>query len=98
MAEGEEGIVFLTFFILISIKMIWKKIMFWLGILTAAWFAFLGFFWTFNAALIIAYPIGLISLVIWLILRKDHRSRNKVIIAILLTGLVISLTALLTIK
>ena len=76
--------------------MIVKKndILFWLGILTAVWFAWAGMVWTYWAALVIAYPIGLISFFIWLNVKKDNKPRNKFIPRILFIGLILSISVL----
>jgi hypothetical protein len=71
-----------------------KDILFWTGIVTAIWFAWTGMVWTYNAALLIAYPIGLISYLIWRNIRKDNYPRNKFIPRILLFGLTLSLSVL----
>ena len=71
-----------------------KDILFWIGIITAIWFAWTGMVWTYNAALIIAYPIGLTSFLIWRNIKKENKARNKFIPRILVTGLTLSLLTL----
>jgi hypothetical protein len=70
-------------------------ILFWTGIITAIWFASTGIFWTYWAALIISYPVGLISLLICIKLKSENRVRTKFIPIILTAGLILSLLALI---
>ncbi|WP_146052771.1 hypothetical protein [Aquimarina sp. I32.4] len=53
--------------------------------------ALTGMAWIYWVALIIAYPFGLISLLIWLTLKKENKKRTKWIPRILTTGLVLSI-------
>lgn len=71
-----------------------NDILFGLAILTAVWFALMGMVWVYGAALVIAYPVGLISFFLWRSIRKENRSRTSWIPGILLTGLVLSLSVL----
>ena len=71
-----------------------NDILFWTGIITAIWFAWTGMVWTYNAALIIAYPIGLTSFFIWRNIKRDNKARNKFISRILIIGLTLSLLTL----
>jgi hypothetical protein len=71
-----------------------NDLLFWTGIATAIWFAWTGMVWTYNAALIIAYPIGLASFFIWRHIKADNKPRNKFIPGILLVGLTLSLSVL----
>jgi O-antigen/teichoic acid export membrane protein len=71
-----------------------NDILFFIGITTAIWFAWTGMVWTYAAALIIAYPVGLISLFIWTKIRNENRPRTKYIPIILLIGLTLSLSTL----
>lgn len=66
------------------------------GIVLALWFAGTGIFWIYWAALMFAYPAGLIALLIWLAIRKDGRKRNIAIPVILLAGLALSLGMLVS--
>ena len=69
-------------------------ILFWIGIVTAIWFAWTGMVWTYYACLIIAYPFGLTSFVIWRKIKRDGKSRNKFIPGILIVGLTLSISVL----
>lgn len=60
----------------------------------ALWFALMGVAWTYNAALVIAYPFGLLSLLIWLQIKKDGKARNRNIPLLLTVGLGLSLIVL----
>ena len=71
-----------------------NDILFWTGIITAIWFAWTGMVWTYNAALIIAYPIGLTSFFIWRNIKTNNKARNKFIPIILVIGLTLSLLTL----
>lgn len=73
----------------------YNNLLFGLGIITATWFLLNGIVWIYYFALIFAYPIGVISLLIWLKIRKDKKSRNKLIPTILLIGLISSLSTLI---
>ncbi|MCB9032362.1 MAG: hypothetical protein H6553_00835 [Chitinophagales bacterium] len=46
-------------------------------------------------ALVIAYPVGVVSLLIWFYIKRDQQPRNKAIPIILGVGLAMSLIALL---
>jgi len=70
-------------------------ILFWIGIVTAIWFALAGMVWAYWACLIIAYPVGLISYFIWRSIKSDNKQRNKFIPAILLIGLALSISVLI---
>jgi len=71
-----------------------NDILYWTGLLTAIWFAWTGMIWTYNAALVIAYPMGLISFLNWLKVKKDNKRRNIFIPIILAIGLVLSISVL----
>jgi hypothetical protein len=70
-------------------------ILFWIGIITAIWFLWSGMVWTYAACLVIGYPFGLISLFIWLRIRKNGEKRNQIIPLILLLGFLLSLLVLI---
>jgi len=71
-------------------------ILFSLALILAIWFIWTGMVWTYAAALVIAYPAGLISLGLWKIGRKtDSKSkRYKTIPILLIIGLALSLSVL----
>ncbi|MBS1759125.1 MAG: hypothetical protein JST23_03295 [Bacteroidetes bacterium] len=72
-----------------------SDILFIAAIIFALWFAAAGWVWVYYANIIYALPFGIAALFIWLKLKKDGRKRNKVIPAILITGLLFSLGWLL---
>jgi hypothetical protein len=71
-----------------------NDILFWIGIVTGIWFAWTGTVWTYWAALIIAYPAGLASLLIWTKTKSEKKRRTKYIPIILAVGLIVSLSSL----
>lgn len=71
-----------------------NNVLFWIGIIAAIWFAWAGMVWTYFACLVVAYPIGLMSLLIWLKIKADNKPRNKFIPRILIVGLALSLSVL----
>jgi hypothetical protein len=71
------------------------NILFWTGILTAIWFTWTGMAWTYCTCLLIAYPFGLTSLLIWRKIKIDGKARNKFIPMILLIGLTLSISVLI---
>lgn len=72
-----------------------NDILFYTAMLFAIWFAWTGMAWTYSAALFIAYPFGIISLLIWLSIKKENRKRTKWIPRILTAGLILSLIVLI---
>jgi hypothetical protein len=72
-----------------------SNLLFWIGIITATWFALTGIAWAYYACLVIAYPFGLTSFLIWRSIKRDGKSRNKFIPIILIIGLVFSISVLL---
>lgn len=77
-------------------KTLKNDLLFVIGIALGLWFAATGIFWVYWAALMFAYPAGLIALLIWLAIRKDGRKRNIAIPVILLAGLALSLSMLVS--
>jgi hypothetical protein len=69
-------------------------ILFWLGILSAIWFVWTGMVWTYWAALIIAYPIDIVSFPIWTKLKSENKARIKYIPILLGVGLILSISTL----
>ncbi len=69
-------------------------LLFCIAIITATWFALTGIVWTYYACLVIAYPFGLASFLIWRSIKKDGKSRNRFIPIILIIGLVLSISVL----
>ncbi len=76
-------------------KLTKSNVLFSIAILLALCFTAGGIFWVYWFALIIAYPLGIASLLIWFYIRKDGRKRNRAIPAILIAGLLLSLSMLL---
>lgn len=72
-----------------------NDVLFYVALLCAIWFAWMGMVWTYWAALVVAYPFGLISFLIWRTLRRDNRKRNRVIPVLLSIGLVLSMLVLI---
>ncbi|RZJ31135.1 MAG: hypothetical protein EOO48_02950 [Flavobacterium sp.] len=68
--------------------------MFWTAIATAVWFAWTGMVWTYCACLIIGYPFGLISYLLWKKIKADNNPRNRFIPKILIIGLILSISVL----
>ena len=64
------------------------------GLLLALWFVWMGMIWIYWAALFIAYPAGILSLICWFIIRNENKKRTKFIPIILSVGLGLSLTVL----
>jgi nicotinamide riboside transporter PnuC len=56
-----------------------NDILFWLGIITAIWFAVTGMVWTYWAALVVAYPAGIVSLFAWTRIKNENKCRTKFI-------------------
>jgi len=71
-----------------------NTIIFTFGLLCALWFAWAGMFWAYWAALFVGYPIGLLALACWLLIRNENNKRTKFIPIVLTIGLVISLSVL----
>ena len=71
-----------------------NNILFWIGLITAIWFAFTGFVWAYWIALVFAYPFGLISLLIWMRIKAENKTRTKYIPIILTVGLTLSIISL----
>lgn len=71
-----------------------QDILYYVGLLTAIWYTLTGMVWTYGAALIIAYPAGLISLLIWIKLKRQDEKRIKYIPLILVIGTILSLSVL----
>lgn len=75
-----------------------NNILFIISIVFSLWFAATGIFWVYWFNLIFSYPFGIIALLIWLRIRKDGKHRNKIIPAILIVGVLLSVGMLLAIK
>jgi len=71
-----------------------NDVLFYLSLILAIWFAFAGMVWVYYSALFIAYPFGLLSFLLWRIIRKENRKRTKIIPIVLTTGLVLSMAVL----
>ena len=72
-----------------------NNILYYLGLITAIWFALTGMVWVYWAALFIAYPVGLTSFFLWISIRQENSKRVKLIPMILVTGLILSIATLL---
>lgn len=72
-----------------------NDLLFYSGLLSAVWFACLGMFWPYYIALFIAYPVGILSYVLWRNVKHENRERTKFIPIILTLGLLLSLSALI---
>lgn len=68
-------------------------IVFVLALILALWFAVVGVVWAYLAALIFAYPAGLLSLGLWALGRRidPKKDRYRYVIYVLGVGLVLSL-------
>jgi len=75
-----------------------NDILFVIAILFALWFAGAGIIWVYWFCLIFGYPFGIASFFIWRYIRKDEKSRNRIIPVILIAGLLLSLGMLLYIS
>ena len=71
-----------------------NDVLFVTAIVLAVWFALTSWFWVYLANVFFSFPVGIISLILWLVIKKDEKKRNKVIPIILIIGLVSSLGAL----
>ncbi|MEL6562231.1 MAG: hypothetical protein AAFQ94_28925 [Bacteroidota bacterium] len=71
-----------------------NDLLFYLAIVAAIWYALTSSFWFFLLNLIYALPFGLMSLLIWLFIRKDLKKRNKWIPRILIFGTALSAISL----
>jgi nicotinamide riboside transporter PnuC len=72
-----------------------NDILFWIGIITSLWFAWTGMVWTYYACLVVAYPVGLVSFLIWQKIKTDNKPRNRFIPRILSVGLILSISVLI---
>jgi hypothetical protein len=73
-----------------------NDILFFTSLIAAIWFALTGIVWTYCGALFIAYPFGLLSFILWRVLvKREHKKRNKIIPVTLLIGLALSLIVLI---
>lgn len=63
--------------------------------LLAIWFSLAGIVWVYGAAIMIAYPFGIISFILWRFFLEGEQKQSKVIPTILICGLILSLLVLL---
>jgi len=68
-----------------------NDILFFVSLLMAIWFAITGIICSYMAALVIAYPIGIISFIIWLLIKHENKKRTRLIPITLTVGLTVSL-------
>ena len=71
-----------------------NDIMFTVAMVAAVWFAWMGMLWLYWGALFLAYPFGILSLVLWFKIRDEQKARTKYIPIVLAFGLFLSLAAL----
>lgn len=71
-----------------------NDIVFYLGLLFAFWFALTAMVWTYWIALVVAYPFGISSFLLWRSIKNENKKRTKLIPIILAIGLVLSLATL----
>jgi hypothetical protein len=71
-----------------------EQTLYWIAMVCAILFLLLGFIWIYWIALIVAYPLGLLSLILWLQLRTYNRKRNNIIVYLLIAGAIISIGVL----
>ncbi|MEO6039164.1 MAG: hypothetical protein ABIQ93_12195 [Saprospiraceae bacterium] len=80
---------------LLKMKITKNDLLFYLSLISAIWFAWMGMLWVYWAALFIAYPFGLLSFLLWRVIRNENRKRTKLIPVILVIGLALSLGVLI---
>jgi hypothetical protein len=78
------------------VKITKSDVFFYASLVLALWFALAGMVWAYYAALFIAYPFGIISFILWRIIRKEGRKRIRILPIVLGTGLTLSLVALVS--
>jgi hypothetical protein len=68
-----------------------------ISLVCAIWFLLTGSVWVYFANLVISYPVGLLSFVLWNKCRKApfYHTLQKAVMYLLLAGSVISLISLL---
>jgi hypothetical protein len=71
-----------------------NTIFFIMGLIFALWFALTAWFWVYLVNLFYSYPVGLLGLCCWLIIRNENKMRTKIIPIVLLIGLTASLAFL----
>lgn len=68
-----------------------NDLLFTISLLAAIWFMLTGIIWIYYAALVIAYPVGILSLIIWNVIKSENKKRTKLIPILLSIGLFLSL-------
>ena len=73
-----------------------SNVYFYIALVCAIWFMVFSSSWMYWMCLVIAYPAGIVSYILWHIGRKqDERiQRYKIIMIILIVGLVLSIAAI----
>jgi hypothetical protein len=66
-----------------------------ISFLLAVWFSLAGSVWVYGAALVIAYPFGIISFVLWRFFLQGEHKESKLIPTILSLGFILSILVLL---
>lgn len=64
------------------------------SLLLAFWFLLAGTVWVWGAALIIAYPFGVLSFILWRFFLEGERKQSRLIPTILAFGFVLSILVL----
>lgn len=64
-----------------------------MSLLCGIWFLLLGWFWAYMASLFVAWPIGIIGLLLWLPGRNEDTRLNKIAGYVLLAGAVTSIVS-----
>lgn len=67
-----------------------------IALVCAIWFLLTGWFWTYFAALLFAYPVGAIGIIFWWLgKRAEKKLLNKIAGWTFLAGFIISIGVLL---
>ncbi|MGG5209152.1 hypothetical protein ACQWU4_09385 [Chryseobacterium sp. MIQD13] len=72
-----------------------NAVLFYISFILAVLFLIYGMAWAYFFALIFAYPLGLISFLIWIKIKSDNKKRNSSISAVLIAGLILSMLSLI---
>jgi 4-hydroxybenzoate polyprenyltransferase len=72
-----------------------NAVLFYISFILAVLFLIYGLVWVYFFALIFAYPLGLVSFIIWRKIKSDNKKRNSSISAVLIAGVVLSMLSLI---